>query len=42
MSQPSSDSPRKAVTEDERLLTQVPRERRPFTRTDSWRVLRSD
>ncbi len=40
MSQPSSDSPRKAVTEDERLLTQVPRERRPFTRTDSWRVLR--
>jgi uncharacterized protein (TIGR00730 family) len=40
MSQRSSSSPRKAVTEDERLLTQVPRERRPFTRTDSWRVLR--
>jgi uncharacterized protein (TIGR00730 family) len=36
----TSSSPRKAVTEDERLLAQVPRERRPFTRTDSWRVLR--
>src|SRR5213082_1038897 len=40
MSQRSSSSPRTAVTEDESLLSQVPRERRPFTRTDSWRVLR--
>src|SRR6266568_2422803 len=40
MSQHSSGSQRKAVTEDERLLTQLPRERRAFTRTDSWRVLR--
>ena len=40
MSQRSIDSHHKAVTEDERLLAQVPRERRPFTRTDSWRVLR--
>ncbi|HUL02699.1 MAG TPA: TIGR00730 family Rossman fold protein [Gemmatimonadales bacterium] len=31
---------RHPVTEDERLLTQVPRERRAFTKTDSWRVLR--
>src|SRR5438445_1869389 len=40
MSPRSSSSPRTAITEDERLLSQVPRERRPFTRTDSWRVLR--
>src|SRR5256886_4142478 len=40
MSQRLSGSPRTPVTEDERLLAQVPRERRPFTRTDSWRVLR--
>src|SRR2546422_8707745 len=40
MSQHSSGSQRQAVTEDERLLTQLPRERRAFTRTDSWRVLR--
>jgi uncharacterized protein (TIGR00730 family) len=40
MSQHSSGSQRKAVTEDERLLTQLPRERRAFTKTDSWRVLR--
>src|SRR6266704_1847088 len=40
MSQHSRGSQRKAVTEDERLLTQLPRERRAFTRTDSWRVLR--
>jgi len=40
MSQRSSSSPRTAITEDERLLSQVPRERRAFTRTDSWRVLR--
>ena len=32
--------PRSTVTEDERLLSQPPRERRAFTRTDSWRVLR--
>jgi uncharacterized protein (TIGR00730 family) len=31
---------RPPVTEDERLLTQGPRERRAFTKTDSWRVLR--
>ena len=40
MSQRSSSSPRTAITEDERLLSQVPRERRAFTKTDSWRVLR--
>jgi uncharacterized protein (TIGR00730 family) len=40
MSQRSSGSPRTPVTEDEQLLAQVPRERRAFTRTDSWRVLR--
>ena len=44
MSQRSSASqrtpPAPPVTEDERLLAQVPRERRAFTRTDSWRVLR--
>jgi len=40
MSQRSSGSNRALVTEDERLLTQVPRERRAFTKTDSWRVLR--
>src|SRR2546425_87867 len=40
MSQHSSGSQRKAVTEDERLLTQAPRERRAFTKTDSWRGLR--
>ena len=40
MSQRSSSSPRMTVTEDERLLSQVPRERRAFTKTDSWRVLR--
>src|SRR5437879_5041045 len=40
MSQHSSGSQRQAVTEDERLLTQLPRERRAFTKTDSWRVLR--
>jgi uncharacterized protein (TIGR00730 family) len=32
--------PQPASTEDERLLTQIPRERRAFTKTDSWRVLR--
>src|SRR5690242_8901808 len=40
MSQHSSSSQRTAVTEDERLLSQVPRERRSFVKTDSWRVLR--
>ena len=40
MSQRSSSSQRTVVTEDERLLSQVPRERRAFTKTDSWRVLR--
>jgi uncharacterized protein (TIGR00730 family) len=40
MPQRSSGSQRTPVTEDERLLTQVPRERRAFTKTDSWRVLR--
>jgi uncharacterized protein (TIGR00730 family) len=40
MSQRSSGSQRTPVTEDERLLTQGPRERRAFTKTDSWRVLR--
>ncbi len=40
MSQRSSALPRKPVTEDERLLTQLPRERRAFVKTDSWRVLR--
>ena len=39
MGQPSG--PHKSiVTEDERLLSQPPRERRSFTKTDSWRVLR--
>jgi len=33
-------SHRAPVTEDERLLSQPPRERRAFTKTDSWRVLR--
>src|SRR5438309_2226632 len=36
----SSGSQRTPVTEDERLLAQVPRERRAFVKTDSWRVLR--
>ncbi len=40
MSQRSSGSERTPVTEDERLLAQVPRERRAFVKTDSWRVLR--
>src|SRR5256884_3180614 len=40
MSQHSSGSQHKAVTEDERLLASPSRERRAFTRTDSWRVLR--
>jgi len=40
MSQRSSGSPHPPVTEDERLLAQTPRERRAFTKTDSWRVLR--
>jgi uncharacterized protein (TIGR00730 family) len=41
MSQHSSDSPRTAVTEDERLLTTLPsQERRAFVHTDPWRVLR--
>ena len=40
MSQRSSGSPHQAVTEDERLLTPLSRERRAFTKTDSWRVLR--
>src|SRR5438445_10082489 len=40
MSERSSGSQRTVVTEDERLLTQLPRERRAFTKTDSWRVLR--
>ncbi|HEX4574422.1 MAG TPA: TIGR00730 family Rossman fold protein [Gemmatimonadales bacterium] len=40
MSQRSSGSSHPPVTEDERLLTQLPRERRAFTKTDSWRVLR--
>ena len=40
MSQHSRGHERHPVTEDERLLTQVPRERRAFTKTDSWRVLR--
>src|SRR2546422_714863 len=40
MSQRSSGSQRPPVTEDERLLAQVPRERRAFVKTDSWRVLR--
>jgi len=35
-----SGPPRLPITEDERLLTQFPRERRAFTKTDSWRVLR--
>jgi uncharacterized protein (TIGR00730 family) len=40
MPQRPSGSQRGPVTEDERLLTQIPRERRAFTKTDSWRVLR--
>jgi len=40
MSQRSSGSPRTSVTEDERLLTVTPQDRRAFTRTDPWRVLR--
>jgi uncharacterized protein (TIGR00730 family) len=40
MPQRPSGSQRIPVTEDERLLTQLPRERRAFTKTDSWRVLR--
>jgi uncharacterized protein (TIGR00730 family) len=40
MSQRSSGSQHPPVTEDERLLAQVPRERRSFVKTDSWRVLR--
>jgi len=40
MAQHSSGSQHKAITEDERLLTSVPRERRAFVKTDSWRVLR--
>jgi uncharacterized protein (TIGR00730 family) len=40
MPQRSSGSQRSPVTEDERLLTQTPSERRSFTKTDSWRVLR--
>jgi uncharacterized protein (TIGR00730 family) len=40
MSQRLSSSHRKPVTEDERFLAQGPRERRAFTKTDSWRVLR--
>jgi uncharacterized protein (TIGR00730 family) len=40
MSQRSSGSPRITLTEDERLLTPAADERRPFTRTDPWRVLR--
>src|SRR2546426_9675776 len=40
MSQRSSGSPHQAVTEDERLLTPLSRERRAFTKTDSWRGLR--
>ena len=40
MSQRSSGSPARPITEDERLLTQLPRERRAFVKTDSWRVLR--
>jgi uncharacterized protein (TIGR00730 family) len=41
MSQHSSDSPRTAVTEDERLLSTLPsQERRAFVHTDPWRVLR--
>jgi uncharacterized protein (TIGR00730 family) len=40
MSQRSSGSAHPPVTEDERLLAPLPRERRAFTKTDSWRVLR--
>ncbi len=40
MSQPSSESHRTAVTEDERLLQVPPQERRAFVHTDPWRVLR--
>ncbi len=40
MSQRSSGSHRTTVTEDERLLTVLPQERRAFVHTDPWRVLR--
>jgi len=40
MAQHARGKRRPPVTEDERLLTQGPRERRAFTKTDSWRVLR--
>jgi len=40
MAQHARGKHRPPVTEDERLLTQGPRERRAFTKTDSWRVLR--
>ena len=40
MSEQPSASPRSPLTEDEQLLAQVPRERRAFVKTDSWRVLR--
>jgi hypothetical protein len=40
MPQRPSGSPTTPVTEDERLLTPYPGERRAFTRTDPWRVLR--
>ena len=40
MSQRPSAKPTTPVTEDERLLTPYPGERRAFTRTDPWRVLR--
>jgi uncharacterized protein (TIGR00730 family) len=37
---PRSSGAHRTPTADERLLTQIPRERRAFTKTDSWRVLR--
>jgi uncharacterized protein (TIGR00730 family) len=37
---PSGSHQTASVTEDERLLTPYPGERRAFTRTDPWRVLR--
>ena len=40
MPQPPSSSQHPGVTEDERLLNRIPRERRAFTKTDSWKVLR--
>jgi len=40
MPQPPSSSQQPGVTEDERLLNRIPRERRAFTKTDSWKVLR--